>query len=588
MSFTNSLHLSTDLRAAGALKHFRRALPLALFMGLTAHAQVNPAAALRQNSIIERQQQDRLREEQERALPQPGAPGGTDLKSIQPQVAVPDIGAPCRNVDRIEISGAELLPAPIKNDLVRDYAGRCLAASDLEAILATLTKNYIDRGYITTRAYLPAQDLRSGTLQVAVVEGSIERFELQQSGRAGNTVNLAGAFPAKPGDRLNLRDLEQGIDQVNSLSSNNATLDVQPGTQPGQSVVLVRNQASFPVHLYATYDNLGTPATGRDAASATVSFDGLLGLNEMVAVTRRQSIPNDSEHNSDSTALRAVVPFGYNTFSLDISESQYVNVLQLPSGYKLASEGTTETQALGMDRVVFRDQASRISLSGHPTAQDTRSFLGGEYLSVSSRKLTTLDFGGAAFTQAAGGILNGRLAYVRGIKGLDALDDMDGLPESLPHAQFGKLTLDAGYSRRFEAASQAFQWSSQFSGQASGDTLYGTQQFLIGGASSVRGSLENVLSGDSGWFIRNDISLPWQMQLGGESVAARVYAGYDFGSVHNNAPGVPEGSMSGVAIGFAMQWRSVSLDLFASHAGHLPSWMPSEGTLFAVRLSAAL
>ena len=553
-----------------------------------AQAQVNPAAALRQNGIIERQQQDRLREEQERALPQPGAPGGTDLRAIVPQVAVPDMGATCRNIDEIRISGDALLGQAERSAIVRDYAGRCLAASDLEAILAALTKRYIERGDITTRAYLPAQDLRSGTLQIAIVEGTIERFELQASGRTANAVNLDGAFPAKPGDRLNLRDLEQGIDQLNSLSSNDAALDVQPGSQPGQSVVLVRNQAALPVHLFATYDNLGTPATGKEAASATVSFDGLLGLNELIAVTRRQSVPHDGDHNADSTALRAVLPWGYNTFTFDASQSQYVNVLNLPSGTQLASEGTTATQSLGAERVVYRDQASRLSLATHLTAQDTRSFLGGEYMGVGSRKLTTLDIGGAGFMQAAGGILNGRVAYVRGLKALDALDDMDALPAAYPHAQFGKLVLDAGYGRRFALGSQALQWNSQFSAQHSGDTLYGTQQFLIGGASSVRGSLENVLSGDSGWFIRNDVGLPWQMTLGGEAVGARVYAAYDFGTVHNNAPGVPEGSMSGVALGFALQWRGVSLDFFASRAAHLPSWMPSEGTLYSVRLSAAL
>ena len=343
------------------------------------------------------------------------------------------------------------------------------------------------------------------------------------------------------------------------------------------------------MHLYASYDNLGTPSTGRNALSATVSFDGLLGLNELFAVTRRQSVPHDGEHNSETTALRAVLPLGYNTLSFDASESQYVNVLALPNGNKLASEGTTVTQSMALDRVIFRDQGSRVSLGGRLTAQDTRSFLGGEFLQVSSRKLSTLDLGISGFTQLAGGIANGRIGYVRGLKAFDALDDLDGLPEDFPHAQFGKFMFDAGYSRRFELiGGTALLFTSQVSGQYTRDVLYGSQQILIGGASTVRGFLLNTLSGDRGMYAHNDLSLPWRTTLAGEPLAGRVYAGYDFGTVRNNAPFVPQGSISGVALGVALQLRSVSVDLFASRAAHMPSWMPSESTLYSIRLSASL
>ncbi|MDM0032332.1 ShlB/FhaC/HecB family hemolysin secretion/activation protein [Variovorax sp. J22P271] len=561
-------------------------LPL-LWVAATAHSQVDLREIDRQNQVFERQQQELLRQQQERALQQPPRQG-TDLRPTEPQITVPDLGVKCRDIREIRITGAALLPDAVRQALVRDFSNRCLGVSELEAILATLTKSYIDRGFITTRAYLPAQDLRTGVLEITVIEGSIERFELQQSGRNDSSTSIRGAFPARPGDLLNLRDLEQGIDQLNSLASNSATLDLQPGTRPGDSVVVVRNQTSFPVNLFATYDNLGTPSTGRDAASATVSFDSLLGLNEVIAITRRQSVPNDSEHNSNSTALHAAVPFGYNTFSFDASESNYVNTLQLPSGQKLASEGTTSTQSLLADRVVYRDQATRLSLSGRLTTQDSRNFLGGEYLAVSSRKLSPFDVGLAGFTQAAGGVFNGRVAYVRGLSILGALEDPDRLPGDLPHAQFNKFTLDLGFNRRFDIADRPLLLSSQFSGQHSNDTLYGSQQILIGGPGSVRGSMLNTLSGDSGYYLHNDVSLPWQTTLGGQPITGRVYAGYDFGSVSNRPPGVPSGSMSGVTLGVALQWRGLSADLFASRAAHLPGGMPSEGTLYSIRLSYSL
>lgn len=591
MHKTSEVSLS---RPAGGLNRLQAGWPIAALLAalpLGAQAQVNPSADAirelnRQNQIIERQQQERLREDQQRALPQPGAPGGTDLKSIQPQIQVPDVGAGCRDIREVRIQGAADLPDTVAQGVQKEFAGRCLGAKDLEAILANITRSYIERGFVTTRAYLPAQDLRSGVLDVAVVDGTIERYELRNSGRAGAKVNIAGAFPASPGDRLNLRDLEQGIDQVNSLPSNSATLDLQPGSQPGQSVVVVNNQASFPLHLHLNWDNLGTPSTGRDGASATVSADGLLGLNENIAFTRRQSAPYDSEHHSELSALHVAVPWGYSTISYDVSESTYTNALHLPSGMRLDSEGRTLTQALGLDRVVFRDQASRVSLGARLSTQDSHSFLGG--LELSSRALSTLDLGASAFTQLGGGILNGRLAWVQGLASFGALKDADWLPDDLPHAQAGKAVADLGYSRRFDTGPMPLVWSSQFSGQYSHEVLYGLQQFLVGGPSSVRGSLVNALSGDSGYFIRNELSLPWQRAVGEQNYSGRFYLGYDFGSVTNNAPGVPSGSMSGVALGAALQWRTASAEVFASRSLHLPGFFTPEGTLWGVRLSFAL
>lgn len=562
---------------------------LATFQG-TAWGQANPAAVLdRQSQIIESQQRDRLREDQERALRALPPPGGTNLDTVRPQVQVPDIGVVCRDIHEIEIKGdTQRVPDYLRHEITRDHAGRCLSTSDLEAILALLTKSFIDRGFITTRAYLPAQDLRTGKLEITVVEGRIERYEIE-GGRNGS-IWPHGAFPGNPGDALNLRDLEQGIDQINTLASNNARLDLRPGSQPGQTVVAVQNASAFPVHFYGSYDNLGTAATGRNAASATVTLDSLLGLNELFAVTRRQSVfPASGGHKSDSTAVHAQLPYGYNTFMVDYSQSNYTNTLSLPSGATLKATGKTDTWSVGGDRVIFRDQASRVALSARLTTQESKNWLGGEFLQVSSRTLTFLDVGVNAFTQAYGGIFNGRLAMVQGLSLLGALHDSPDLPRDLPHAQFNKFTLDLGYNRRFSIGGTGLTFSTQFSGQAANDTLYGTQQILIGGPSSVRGFQNYTLAGDNGYYMRNELGLPWQFATEASgNIAGRVYAGFDWGNVTNRAAGVPSGSLSGATLGVGLFWKTISVDAFASRAVRAPSSQFREGTLFSLRLSASI
>src|SRR3546814_5010894 len=55
--------------------------------------------------------------------------------------------------------------------LVADYVGQCVGKAEIDAILARITQYFIDRGLVTTRAYIPPQDLRTGLLKLVVVEG---------------------------------------------------------------------------------------------------------------------------------------------------------------------------------------------------------------------------------------------------------------------------------------------------------------------------------------------------------------------------------------------------------------------------------
>ncbi|HEX6241600.1 MAG TPA: ShlB/FhaC/HecB family hemolysin secretion/activation protein, partial [Polyangiales bacterium] len=299
------------------------ALPAALALLAAPPLQAQPVPG---PSQIERQQQERLRELQERALPQPAPREGTDLQRIAPQVVVPEV-AGCVDIRELRIEGATRLAPAIRAE-ARLAATGCLGSLQIEALLAALTKDYIDRGYVTTRIYVEPQDLRQGVLRLRVVEGRIERYEtVKEDARddAQDRLWLAGAFPARPGELLNLRDLEQGIDQLNTLQSNGATLELRPGTLAGESVVVVRNRAGNPVNLFLSYDNLGSPATGEDNLGATLSFNGVLGLNELVAFTRNQTTPRGSEHQSDSSAVRIAIPYGYWTLALDASHSDYTN-----------------------------------------------------------------------------------------------------------------------------------------------------------------------------------------------------------------------------------------------------------------------
>lgn len=549
-------------------------------------AQTDTNAINRQNQILQQQQLQQLQQEQERAKRPPARQPGIDLNAVQPKDTVPELGVKCREIKTVKISGATLLPHAARQQIEKQFSHRCLGVSDIEAALALITKDYIERGYVTTRAYLPAQDLRSGTLEITVIEGTIERYQVDTP--RPNSVWVPGAFPASPGQPLNLRDLEQGIDQINRLASNNATLDLQPGDKPGQSIVVVHNHSKRPINFYLSYDNYGTASTGRSSVSGTMSLDSVLGFNELILLTHRQSVPSSSSHDATADALQVSVPFGYNIFTFGANRSSYDNSIALPSGSSLLSNGSITSYTGMLSRVIFRDQSSRVSASAGLTVQDSKNYFAGQYLDIASRRLVYSEIGLSGFTAVAGGVANARLGYVRGLPSLGALQDPGNLPSDGPHAQFGKLALDLGFERGFKLGKQPMTWSSQFSAQHAFDTLYGSQQFLIGGMGTIRGSRNNSISGDNGYLWRNELDLPWAGEVGSITVRGRVYAAYDFGAVTNRAPGVPSGHMSGVTLGASFSWNAANLDVFAARVTHLPTGFRPEGMQYGIRLSFAM
>ncbi len=124
-------------------------------------------------------------------------------------------GAVCQPVRQIFFQGAEHLSWSVKESLARPYQGRCLTLDHINRLVRETTNAYLQRGYVTSQAWLQEQDISRGVLTVSASEGRIE--SITQNGE--QTLALKMAFPGLVGDVLNLRDIEQGMEQLNRLPS---------------------------------------------------------------------------------------------------------------------------------------------------------------------------------------------------------------------------------------------------------------------------------------------------------------------------------------------------------------------------------
>ena len=124
--------------------------------------------------------------------------------------------------------------------------GSCITPGLIGSALERLNGYFLDAGFVTTRAYITPQDLKTGTLEITVVEAYDRSYIRLNDNTAEDRRRIRMAFAAKPGDILNINDIDQGLAQINRLQSVVATLNLVPGSEAGQTIVqidekLVRN-----------------------------------------------------------------------------------------------------------------------------------------------------------------------------------------------------------------------------------------------------------------------------------------------------------------------------------------------------------
>ena len=527
---------------------------------------------------------DLEREELRRRLEE-GRPGA-DLKQELP--AVPDAEDLCFEINDIQIAGVTLLASGDLNALIDPYLRSCLGEASLKALIAAINAAYAERGYITTRAYLPQQSLGDGKLEITVIEGVIERIELQENGaaRADRKAHwkLYGALPFDEGDFLNLRELEQGLDQMGRVPSDTPTVDLAPGEKPGGTVLVIKSQPTNEVRGVATLDNDGSRATGEMRIRLGAEFDNLIGINETLSISALGS----SGANAVSASLQ--IPWGYWSFSANGSYSDQVTTLTPTSDLVTRSI----VGSLRAERLVYRDARNKFDVNATLTRRFSERFI--NVTGLTPQNLTTLRLGvghewrgdgEAAFTEAG-------VTLALPILGSDK--NPVSIPAGFPRAEFGKLDVSISYVKALGQHAQFFQ--SAFAQLPLGGAIRSDEQISIGGWSSVRGYDGLGFTGDWGYFARNELSLRLPPDWIAETdfvfpvwrylvPRTEFYGFVDAGAARNYGAGQSQG-MIGIGGGLRFRTEPVSFELAVSK-GLLPLRNSAERdlqTLFSVTWNA--
>jgi hemolysin activation/secretion protein len=446
----------------------------------------------------------------------------------------------CFDIRRVVIDGATLLSAQAIGKVTAPYGNRCVGLAEINAVLRDVTHLYIDHGYVTSRAYVPQQDIRTTRiLRLLVVEGTLSDIYLNGQKVAGNG-SLATAFPGLIGRVVNIRDIEQGLDQMNRLQANDAKSAMLPGPKDGTSILNIENRPGRPWHVSVANNNMGQESTGFSRSSVSLGYDDLLGINDQWNFSYEHSGPdysweNDGNGYGNSYSGSVSVPYGYSTLSLNGSWYQYESAVE-GNFSTLETSGNSGQAGLGIDRVISRDKDSITTVRSGLSYKQTNNFLLGNLIEVGSRRYTVGDIGISHSRRMFGGIWMFDASFDKGLGLFDAVNPGDpGAGNADP--RFSKFNGTISVTQPFQTAGRQFEFTSLLSAQYSPDNLLGAEQISLGGYSNVRGTRESVLFGNNGMFSHNEIVWRTQSNQGGGAAAKafgelRPYLGFDYGHVY--------------------------------------------------------
>ncbi|RON88559.1 ShlB/FhaC/HecB family hemolysin secretion/activation protein [Pseudomonas fluorescens] len=531
-----------------------------------------------QEVLRQQQQQQRdlqqLQMEQRKRQLERGAFGPAPTTPFIPQTVTPD--ERCWPLSGTRIGGVTLIDSAKLNARIKPLLAPCMGVGQINHLLATITAIYVEQGYIASRPYLLSAPAAGQSLDIMIDEGYIESIELADQSLP---VSLGGAFPHMLGQPLNLRDLEQGLDQLNRLRSIDLTADIAPGSQPGASRIILRSRTSGQSRwaLGLGMDNLGSASTGRDRDTVSLSFDSPLQLNDLLSLSASNTL-NQGDRYSRNASLYYAIPYGYWTYSAFASHAEYRAPFKLPSA-TLYSTGITDQLSLRADRVLWRDQSRQLSANLQLAHKDVDSYLENVRLGIQSPTLTVAEAGLNLFWLDRA-VWNLDFTYSQGLRWLGADDDANHAVSNLPKAQFRKYRAGLSQWRNGQFGAQAWQWQSQLNLQYSPDPLPAIEQLLGTDDSAVRGYRVSSASGASGAIWRNTLRLPlrsdWPLQI-----TPRV--GLDNGWLKADH-GAQSQRLSGASVGLNLGWKNLQVDVDYQRALNTPNGLQHEPETWLMRV----
>jgi hemolysin activation/secretion protein len=485
-------------------------------------------------------------------------------------------------VERVEVLGSTVFSSEQLNEAVASFIGKNLTFEELLSIRTAITQLYTQEGYTTSGAFLPPQDLTSGVVRIQVVEGAIERVEIQglrhlRPDYVRDRIALAGQAP------INLRRLEEAL-QLLQLDPviRNVQAELSAGTAPGLSVLTLNVTEAQQLAGALLVENRDSPSVGSVRTTAAVNYNNVLGfgdrLNADFGVTKGLTSFNLG-YDVPLNPRNGTFQFGYTRSSSWIVEEPF-------DGLGIHAE--SRTFSLGFRQPLIQTPRNEVALSLSVDFRESETFILDEIPFSFSlgpengvSNVTALRLTQEWVNRSSQRVLAARSQFSLGIDAFGATVNETGVD--------GRFSSWLGQFQWVEALGQDTILIARVGAQFTRDSLLPIEQFSLGGFDTVRGYRQNQRVADNGLVGSVEVRFPIIRKPEGIGII-QLAPFFDIGTVWNQEGEIPSPSTL-ASVGLGLRWQlepflSARLDwgIPLTSVDDQGDTLQDEGISFAIRL----
>lgn len=457
-------------------------------------------------------------------------------------------------VRQIEVTGSTVFEAEDFNPLIESFEGRELTLEEIRKVADVITQLYINRGYITSIARPISQTIENGVVEIRVTEGRLSNIEIEGNQRVNQSyirsrIKLGADIP------LNIQKLEDQLRllRINPLF-NNVEASLRPGGEVGESILIVRVEESRPFYGSVNIDNYSPPSVGGERTGINLGFRNITGIGDEIAGSYSRSTTGGTDVYD--FAYRVPINAKEGTILLRVSPNRN-RVTQEPFD-ELDIRGTQARYELAYRQPIIRNPREELAFTLSFAIQNGQTFV--------------FDDVPRAFVEGPDEDGNSRTRVIK--LSQDYLKrDSEGSWSLRSQFNFGIDVFEATVNESPIPDGRFFSWLGQVQRvqlvdennliivrgdlQLTANSLLPAEQFVIGGAKSVRGYRQNMRTGDSGFRFSIEDRITLKRNSAGDPIL-QISPFFEMGSVWNqidNPNKLPRQTFL-VSTGFGFIWEA--------------------------------
>ena len=389
-------------------------------------------------------------------LPAPDPSAGFELPPAAELLPAKAFPAATRRFRKIIFEGNRSFSSDTLAALVSWALDRPLDPVELDNVRETITRHYIQAGYINSGATLPDQDLNSGELRIQVTEGKLTGVTLRGNRNLRDTY-LKTRVLGNPSDTMDFPSLQkrlqilQGNENIGRIQA-----ELRPGNLPGESFVDLVIEETPRWSYGMDLNNYLPPSVGSEQVELWLENRNLTGFSDTLALNYgvfSGGVDETGWSGLDNVMFQYLLPVSrYDTTLAWTMNQQGYAIIEEPFA-ELGITGETRSVSLGLRQPLIRTFQDELWTSLTLTRQHSETSLLGEPFSVSPGYVNgELDLAIASWglewtrRQERQFIVAGSLLSV----GLNALDATES--DQPADSSFVRWNLNGQYLRRMNEA----------------------------------------------------------------------------------------------------------------------------------------